>query len=146
MSEHITPAQQAAWDQYEKARADFFEDVAEDHLRDCVDPGSSPLCEDYDCVQEDLDEYDPADDLYREERAAARYDASDAAYERAAEIAWARGTHTLSMGVVLAERTPVAPRRMFTARPRKVSWRERARDIFADIKVRMDHEEAITRW
>lgn len=42
---------------------------------------------------------------------------------------------------------PLPPaRKMFTAHPRRVSLRERARDIFADIKVRIEHEEAITRW
>ena len=53
----------------------------------------------------------------------------------------------LPRGVIEAEaKPPVRTRAMFTARPRRVGLLELARDIYADIKVRMEHEEAITRW
>lgn len=71
-----------------------------------------------------------------------------ASQARAGEDAWRKGLSTTvrEQGAVLSP-VPASPeRRMFTARPRRVSWVEKARDIYADIKVEIAHKEAITRW
>lgn len=45
------------------------------------------------------------------------------------------------------EALPVeAPSRMFTARPRKASLGELARDIFADLRIKAAHEEGLRLW
>ena len=99
--------------------------------------------------------YDPADDLDREERAAERIDVLEgsASYARAAEAAWARrpycddpGDVSHTHGVFIPPVPVRTPRYVMTARPRKVSWRELARDIFADLKVKFEHKEDIARW